>query len=91
MKSALFLALAIALVAASPIVEDYSYSVGDWFTANWNVFILTFILGWFGVYGYFASMFGFSEYFSDNAFSAISGTWALPAYKQQGFSTYLVA
>ena len=89
MKSALFLALAVALVAASPHVEAHNYSFSDWFTANFNIFMLSILLSYHAVVGWFAALFGTSEYFNNQAWDLISNGWKLPAYHAQGLEYFL--
>ncbi len=85
MKSVLFLALAVALVTASPIVAAHNYSFSDWFTTNFNIFVLYVLLSYHALVGYFAALFGTPAYFNNNAWDLISNGWQLPAYKAQGF------
>jgi hypothetical protein len=90
MKSVLCLALLVALVAANPSVHAFKYGFADWFTTQWDLFILGFILPWFAFWGYFGVFFGSGEWYNTESFAAISGTWALPAYESQGYNNALV-
>jgi hypothetical protein len=88
MKSIICLALAASLVAAtSPVVEDFNkYSVGDWFTTNFNMFVLSILLPLYAFVGYFTALFGSPDWFTNNAFSAVSGTFALPSFNGQRYN-----
>ena len=88
MKSALFLALAITLVAAipQPKLTANSYSIGDWFVANFNVWVLSIIIPIYAGLGYLTAFFGSYGWFDDHAPSVASGAFALPAYEGQGFN-----
>ena len=87
MKSVLLLALAVTLVAAKPTVADFDYSTSDWFTANWNIFVLSFILPIVASFGYLLAFFGDSGWFNDEAGSLLTDMFALPAYTAEGFDT----
>jgi hypothetical protein len=53
--------------------------------------LLSIVVPFYGFLGYFIALFGDSSWFNDNAFSAISSTWELPAYTTEGFNTLLTA
>ena len=90
MKSVLFLALAVALTSATttltgPTVAKFDYLPGDWLKTNWNIFVLSIIMPFYALVGYFAALFGASQWFNTAAFTLISETFELSAYKYQSF------
>jgi hypothetical protein len=58
MKSVLYLALLVALVAANPTVEAFQYTFSDWFSGVFNLFILSVILPIYASLGYVLALFG---------------------------------
>jgi hypothetical protein len=85
MKSVLLLALAVALVAATPQVASFNYAFADWFTSNFDYLVLSIILPIYAFIGFFEALFGESAWFNTNAYDAISGTWAMPAFDSQSY------
>jgi hypothetical protein len=80
MKIALFLALALGFAAATLPVNDFSYTANDWFTTQFNYLMLAIIYPWSFIIGAFAAIFGAPEWFHENAWTATTVTWIMPAY-----------
>lgn len=91
MKSVLILALAVALVAAKPVVNsyEYTYDTAEWITTQINFIVLSILLSIYALIGGFTAFFGDSAWFNTYAFEAISTSWALPSYSEQSFDTML--
>ena len=81
MKSALILALAVSLVAASPNVQaGFNFSATQWITAQIYFIIYNLVLPIYVLIGTFEALVGSPAYFNTAAADLITGMYALPSY-----------
>ncbi len=81
MKQVLIFAALLSLACATQ-VEAFSFTLGDWITTLWNRFMLQFCFTFIAPWSFIAAFFGAPLWFTTNAWSLVTTTFALPAYGQ---------